>query len=130
MVVGPGEEPDRVAVGIVDHEFAESLAVHLGRGDVASRIDQLSVDEIEIDDLEAEAPATARLSGRRPVEDRQPGVARVEQGIAVVHHPHENPQPKNRSIPLHELRPAGGAEFDAEQVRTAVLGHGEGGSEY
>jgi lysyl-tRNA synthetase class II len=75
-------------------------------------------------DFEAEAPAVACRRRLRSLEDRKPGRACLEEGVAVVEGADQHPQADHIPIPLDELTPPRRAQFDREQLRGTMGAHG------
>jgi hypothetical protein len=129
----PGEEANPVAIRVSRHQFAEALWVGLGGNHIGLMTPQPEMGGVEIDHLETETPAAAGIAGSLSAEDGHPGITCLEQGIAVIDHPHQHPKPQDVAVPVNHLRPLGCAKLYAEK-RWAMMdgqrhryGHGSGG---
>src|SRR5262249_45676909 len=67
--------------------------------------------------LKARADPPRGPARRIPGDERQPRLARFEQGVAVIDHAHQHSQAQRLTVPAQHFDPLGGAHFDTIESR-------------
>lgn len=75
---------------------------------------------VEIDHLKSQTPAAAGLPRCLTTEDGHPGISRLKEGVAIVDHPHQHPQPQHIAVPGDHFVPLGSADFNTEKRRSMM----------